>query len=161
VSRSAAGRIAAGVAALLALAGCGYAASAGLRLRGGVDRAEVRPFENLSTDPTLGIEVASALRAELARRGESGSGGRHGLIDGQAWTEHVPPSFAGGATLRIALLVRARLKVDGSPTLERLVRREADYLSGADALEAEARRAQALHRLAGEAAREVLSAFED
>jgi hypothetical protein len=155
-----AGRVAVGLA-LLALAGCGYAVSAGLKLRGGVEKAEVRPFENLSTDATLGVEVAGALRAELARRGASGSSGRHGLIDGQVRTETVAPSFAGGATLRIALLVRARLHVDGVPVLEREVRREADYLAGADALEGEARRGQALQRLAGEAAREVLSAFEE
>jgi hypothetical protein len=45
--------------------------------------------------------------------------------------------------------------------LERQVRRDADYLTGADALESETRRAQALRRLAGEAARDVLSALEE
>ena len=66
-----------------------------------------------------------------------------------------------GIPLRVGLLVRARLMVDGALVLERHVRREADYLAGADALEGEARRAQALRRLAGEAARDVLSAFEE
>jgi hypothetical protein len=44
---------------------------------------------------------------------------------------------------------------------ERSVRREADYLAGADALEGEVRRTQALHRLAGEVARALVDAFEE
>ncbi len=147
-------------AGLVALSGCGYAVSAGLKLRGGAELAEVRPFENLSTDPSVGVEVTSALREALARRGAAGDGAR-ALIDGQVTTDTVAPSFAGGATQRVGLVVRARLLVDGALVLERQVRREADYLAGADALEGEARRAQALRRLAGEAARDVLSAFEE
>jgi hypothetical protein len=147
-------------AGLLALAGCGYAVSAGLKLRGGAERAEVRPFANLSADPSVGVEVTSALRAALARRGAARDGAR-ALIDGQVTTETVAPSFGGGVTQRVGLVVRARLLVDGALVLERQVRREADYLAGADALEGEARRAQALRRLAGEAARDVLSAFEE
>jgi hypothetical protein len=83
------------------------------------------------------------------------------VIEGQVVTDTIAPSFSGGATQRVALVVKARLLVAGSPPLERVVRREADYLTGADALEAEARRAQALRRLAGEAARDVLGAFEE
>jgi hypothetical protein len=147
-------------AGLLALVGCGYSVSAGLKLRGGAERAEVLPFENLSTDPSVGVEVTSALREALARRGAGGAGAR-ALIDGKAMTDTVAPSFGSGATQRVALVVRARLRVDGVQVLEREVRREADYLAGADALEGEARRAQALRRLAGEAARDVLSAFEE
>jgi len=153
-------RAALALAGLLALAGCGYSVSAGLKLRGGAERAEVRPFENLSTDPSVGVEVTAALRDALARRGAAGDGAR-GLIDGQVQTDTVAPSFAGGATQRVALVVRARLLVDGTQVVERVIRREADYLTGADALEGEARRAQALRRLAGEAARDVLSAFEE
>ncbi len=153
-------RAAVAVAGALALAGCGYSVSAGKKLRGGAERAEVRPFENLSTDPSVGVEVTAALRGTLARRGAYGEGAR-ALIDGQVLTDTVAPSFAGGATQRVGLLVRARLMVDGALVLERNVRREADYLAGADALEGEARRAQALRRLAGEAARDVLSAFEE
>ncbi len=144
----------------LALSGCGYTVSAGHRLRGGAERAEVRPFENLSTDPSVGVEVTAALREALARRGAAGEGAR-ALIDGQVVTDAAGPSFGGGATQRVALVVKARLVVDGRLVLERQFRREADYLAGADALESEARRAQALRRLAGEAARDVLSAFEE
>jgi len=146
--------------ALLALAGCGYSVSAGLKLRGGAGRAEVRPFENLSTDPSVGVEITSALRDALARRGAGGGGGR-GLIDGQVQTDPAAPSFGSGATQRVGLLVLARLSVDGTLVLERQVRHEADYLTGADALEGEARRAQALRRLAIEAARDILIAFEE
>jgi hypothetical protein len=144
----------------LGLAGCGYAVSAGLRLRGGAERAEVGVFENLSTDPSVGMEVTSALREALARRGAGGDGAR-AHIEGQVSTDTVAPSFAGGATQRVGLVVRAYLVVDGAAVMERQVRREADYLAGADALEGEARRAQALQRLAVEAARDVLSAFEE
>jgi hypothetical protein len=153
-------RAAVAVAGVLALAGCGYSVSAGKKLLGGADRAEVRPFENLSTDPSVGVEVTAALRETLARRGAYGEGAR-ALIDGQVLTDTVAPSFAGGTTQRVGLLVRARLMVDGALVLERHVRREADYLAGADALEGEARRAQALRRLAGDAARDILSAFEE
>jgi hypothetical protein len=145
---------------LVALTGCGYGVSAGLTLRGGVERAEVRPFENLSTDPSVGVEVTRALREGLARRGAGGDSGP-GLIDGQVRTDTMAPSFGNGATQRVALLVTARLSVGGALVLERQVRREADYLTGADALEGEARRAQALRRLADQAARDVLSSFEE
>jgi hypothetical protein len=148
------------VALGLALAGCGYTVSASRPLRGGAERAEVRPFENLSSDASVGVEVTSALREALARRGAAGAGAR-ALIDGQVDTDAAFPSFGGGATQRVALTVKARLLVDGALVVERSFRREADYLSGADALESEARRAQALRRLAGEAARDVLSAFEE
>ena len=147
-------------AGLLAVAGCGYSVSAGSKLRGGAERAEVRPFENHSTDPSVGVELTVALREALARRGADGVGAG-ALIDGQVMTDPSSPSFGGGATQRVALIVRARLRVDGVVVLERQFRREADYLAGADALESEARRAQALRRLAGEAARDVLSAFEE
>jgi hypothetical protein len=158
--RPALARAALSAALLLALSGCGYQVSAGRKLRGGAERAEVRVFENLSTDPSVGIEVTAALREALARRGVAGDGAR-AVFDGQVLTDPAPPSFAGGTTQRVALLVRARLQVDGVVVAERHFRREADYLAGADALESEARRAQALRRLAGEAARDVLSAFEE
>ncbi len=145
-------------ATALALGGCGYTVSAGLKLRGGAGRAEVRVFENHSTDPSVGVEVTSALREALARRGAVGDGAG-AVIDGEVLTESVAPSFGSGATMRVSLVVRARLLVDGVLVVERQARREADYLAGADALEGEARRAQALRRLAGEAARDVLSAF--
>jgi hypothetical protein len=150
-------------AALLALgllaAGCGYAVTAAPRLRGGAPAADVRPFENHSSDPSVGADVAAALRAELARRGEAGGAGARAVIDGAVRTEAAAPTLPGGATLRVVLEVRARLLVDGKVEAERTVRREADHLGGADALEGEARRAQALQRLAGEAARELLDAF--
>jgi hypothetical protein len=148
------------LAGLLALGGCGYAVSAGLKLRGGVERAEVRVFENLSTDPAVGVDVTTALREALARRGNAGEG-TGAVIDGQVTTDSQAPSFGGGATQRVTMTVKARLQVDGKLVLERQVRREADYLGGADALEGEARRAQALRRLAGEAARELLNALEE
>jgi hypothetical protein len=130
-------------------------------LHGGAARAEVGPLENGSTDPSVGVEVAAALRAELTRRGALGAPGARAVIDGQVRTESAPPTFAGGALSRVVLVVQARLAVDGRVVAERTVRREADHLGGADALEGEARRAQALHRLAGEVARELVSAFEE
>jgi hypothetical protein len=50
--------------------------------------------------------------------------------------------------------------VGGETRAERTVRREADHLGGADALETEGRRAVALRRLASDAARDLLRALE-
>ena len=158
----AAGRTAALVAILAAgLAGCGYSLGLGARLKGGAEAVEVRPFENDSVDPALGAEVTAALREALARRGVPGGAASRGVLSGTARTESAPPSMAAGAVLRVVLEVKARLVVDGVQVAERTVRREADHLGGADALEGEARRAQALHRLAAEVARELVIALED
>jgi hypothetical protein len=155
-------RAATALAALaLAQAGCGYAVAAGLQLRGGAPEAAVRPFENRSVDPGAGAVVAAAIRDELARRGALGGDGARAIIDGEAWTEGGAPTLPGGATLHLALRVRARLAVDGAVVAERTVRHETDYLGGADALEGEARRDQALRRIAAEAARELVGAFEE
>ena len=155
----AAHRLAAALLALALLPGCGYAVSAGLKLKGGAPRAEVRPFENRSSDPSVGAEVAAALRQELARRGAEGAGGA--VIEGEVRTGAATPSLSGGALLRVSLGVTARLRSGGAVVAERTVRREADHLAGADALEGEARRAQALQRLAAEVARELVDAFEE
>ena len=142
-----------------ALGGCGYAVSAGLKLEGGAARAAVRPFEDLSSDPGVGAEVAAALRRALARRGAEGGDGA--ILTGEVRTGAATPSLPGGAMLRVALTVTARLTVGGAVVAERTVRREADHLGGADALEGEARRAQALQRLAAEVARELVESFEE
>jgi len=142
------------------LGGCGYAVGAGLRLHGGAARAEVRPFENRSSDPGLGVAVASALRDELARRGAEGAGDG-AVIEGVVRTEGASPTLPGGATVRVVLEVHGRLTLHGATVAERTVRREADHLGGADALEGEARRAQALRRLGAEAARALLDALEE
>ena len=148
----------AALAVALALGGCGYAVSAGLKLQGGATSATVRPFENRSSDPEVGADVAAALRQELARRGAEGEGA---VIDGEVRTEGLAATLAGGATSRVAIEARARLTVGGRVVAERRVRREADHLAGADPLEGEARRAQALQRLAGEVARALVDAFEE
>jgi hypothetical protein len=151
-------RAAALAAFALALSGCGYATSAGLRLQGGVTRATVRPFENRSSDPEVGAQVAAALRDELARRGAEGEGA---VIDGEVRTEGVGATLAGGATARVAIEARARLTAGGRVVATRTVRCEADHLSGVDPLEGEARRTQTLHRLAGEVARALVDAFQE
>jgi hypothetical protein len=142
----------------VALAGCGYAVSAGVRLEGGVTRATVRPFENRSSDPQVGAEVAAALRQELARRGAEGEGA---VIEGEVRTEGLAATLSGGVTARVAIEATARLSVGGRVVAERAVRREADHLTGTDPLEGEARRAQAIQRLAGEVARALIDAFEE
>jgi hypothetical protein len=147
--------------ALALLAGCGYAAAAGLRLPGGADRAQVVTFENRSSDPSVGVEVAAALRRELARRGAEGGPGTPAVIEGEVRTAERAPSFRGGATLRVALEVRARLRVGGEVRAERTVRLEAEHLAGVDALEGEGRRFLALRSLAERAARELLDAFDE
>ena len=144
----------------LALAGCGYGFSQRYVAAGGVDRIHVRPFENRSTEPELGAVVATALREELARRGAAAEGGAGALLEGEVRATEPALTSAAGATWRIGIELRARLSSGSPRPVERIVRRETDYLAGADPLETEGRRALALRRVAGEAARELLRALE-
>ena len=163
-------RLAAALAtgAALALSACGYAFETRYAAQGGAERIHVRPFENLSTEASLGAEVTAALRDELARRGASAGPGAPAEIVGQVRAGAPGPSSPDGATWRIGVEVKARLVVKGTTVSERTVRREADYLAGvaggrppaSDALETEGRRALALRRVADDAARELLRAFE-
>ena len=157
-------RLAAALAtgAAIALSACGYGFQTRYAAQGGADRIHVRAFENLSTEASLGAEVTAALRDELARRGASAGPGAPAEIVGQVRASAPGPSSPDGATWRIGVEVKARLVVKGTTVSERTVRREADYLAGVsgDALETEGRRALALRRVADDAARELLRAFE-
>jgi hypothetical protein len=144
--------------AAVAAAGCGYAFSTRWAGKGGADRVDVRPIENLSAEPGLGPVMTDALRTSIARRGASGDGGAR--IEGEVRTRPPAPSSPGGATWTIGVLLKARLVVDGRVTAEGSFAREVEYLSGADPVETEGRRALALRRLADEVALEVLTAFE-
>jgi hypothetical protein len=163
------------LSAALALGACGYGFSQRFVARGGVERVHVRAFENLSTEPELGAALTAALRSELARRGADAGEGAPAAIEGDVRaTEPVPTSAAtsrgiapptgaaqaGGGTWRIGLEVRARLVAEGAVVAEHSARVEDDYVGGADPLETEARRAIALRRLAADAARGILRAFE-
>ncbi len=164
----------AAAAAALALSACGYGFSERYVARGGAERVHVRAFENLSTEPELGVALTAALRTELARRGAATDEASGAVIEGDVRaTEPAPSSMrtipapaavAPGTTTvgtwRIALEVRARLIQGGQKVAERLVRRETVYLAGDDPLESEGRRALALRQLAQDAARDVLRAFE-
>jgi hypothetical protein len=157
---------------LLAAAGCGYHFSQRYVAAGGVSRIHVRPFVNASTEPELGAVVTSALRSELARRGADGGEGAGATLDGEVRaTEPSLTTTSGlttsgsptnaGSSWKIALEVRARLVVSGSSApVERTVRREENFLGGADPLETEGRRAVALRRIAEDAAHELLLAYE-
>jgi Lipopolysaccharide-assembly len=165
------------IAAALALSACGYGFSQRYIAHGGADRIHVRPFENRSTEPDLGATLTSALRAELARRGSDAGEGAPAVLAGEVrasepvvtststvrQTGATPTSIAAtsiAATWRIGIEVRARLIArDGAP-VERVVRREIDFLAGGDPLETEGRRALALRRAADEVARDVLRALE-
>ncbi|WP_242345561.1 LPS assembly lipoprotein LptE [Anaeromyxobacter terrae] len=158
----------AGLAAALALSACGYGLENRYVAKSGAERVHVRPFENLSTEASLGAELTAALRDELARRGAAAGPGAPAEIIGEVRASAPGPSSPTpyGAsyppTWRIGVVVKARLVVDGATVSERTVRREADYLAGVggDALETEGRRALALRRVADDAARELLRAFE-
>jgi outer membrane lipopolysaccharide assembly protein LptE/RlpB len=152
--------------AALALSACGYALETRYTAQGGAERVHVRPFENLSTEASLGAEVTSALRDELARRGAAAGAGAPAEIVGEVRAGAPGPSSTDSdgtaITWRIGVEVKARLVVDGKTVSERTVHREAAYLAGvaSDALETEGRRALALRRVADDAARELLRAFE-
>ena len=167
----AATRASAGAAALALGLACGYGFSQRYVAKGGAERVHVRAFENLSTEPELGVAVTAALRTELSRRGAAaGEGGA--AIEGDVRASEpvpastraspTPPASAGPeiGTWRISVEVRARLVQGGATVAEHVARREGAFLAGGDPLETEGRRALALRRLAAEAAGEVLRAFE-
>lgn len=160
--------------ALLGPLACGYRFSQRYVAIGGAERIHVRPFENRSTEPDLGALVTTALRGELSRRGADAGEGAGAVLEGEvgagapvltssaAAVPAAGASSAAGATVttwRIAIEVRARF-TGGPAPVERTIRREVDYLGGADPLETEGRRALALRRAAGEAARALLRALE-
>jgi hypothetical protein len=147
--------------AALTLAGCGYGFSQQYVAAGGVDRIHVRPFVNASTEPELGVVVTSVLRTELARRGASAPEGQGAVLDGEVRATEPTLTTTAGTSWKIGVEVRGRLLVPGAPRpLDRIVRRETDFLAGGDPLETEGRRALALRRVADEAARELLRALE-
>jgi hypothetical protein len=154
------------LAALLAAAvlttGCGFGLAMGQPLRGGVRRVEVGLLENRSGDPGLGATMAGALQRELARRGQAaGAGAADARLEGEVRALAAASGLPGGATQRLALELKARLVSGGRTLAERTIRREAEALAGADALDGEAWRAQALARLADDAARALLDALEE
>ncbi len=151
-------------AALVALAtlavSCGYRAATAYRARGGVERLHVRAFENDSSEPELGAVLTSALREELARRGAGADADAPAQLEGSVRVTSGTPSSYFDATAAVSVEIRARLSVDGKPVHELTIQRTEAHQGGADALEAEGRKATALHKLAREAARELLAAFE-
>jgi hypothetical protein len=153
-------RACAAVAVLVALAGCGYRAVTPYHARGGADRIHVRAFENDSSDPELGAEVTAALRDELARRGAYGGADAPAQLEGVVRvTSGTPSSYFSSAAI-VSVEVRARLSIQGKLVHELTVQRMEAHQGGADALESEGRRATSLHKMARDAAREVLRALE-
>ncbi len=146
--------------AAAALAACGYGFSQRYVAAGGVDRIHVRSFVNHSTEPELGATVTAALRSELARRGAGAPEGSGAVLDGEVRATEPVVTSTAGTTWRVGIEVRARLVAGTAKPVERIIRRETDFLSGSDPLETEGRRALALRRVADEAARELLRALE-
>jgi hypothetical protein len=153
-------RAALAIGALLVFAGCGYGFSQRYTAVGGVGRIHVRPFVNGSTEPELGALVTAALRGELARRGADAGEGSGVVLDGEVRATEPVLTSTAGVTWRVGVELRGRLLATPERPVERTVRREVDFLTGADPLETEGRRALALRRVADEAARELLRAFE-
>jgi hypothetical protein len=153
-------RVAAVLVPLL-LGGCGYRVVTPYRAVGGVERIHVRAFENDSADPELGVVVTSSLRDELARRGAAAGADAPAQLEGSVRVVVGGPSSFTGTTAQLKVEVRGRLSVEGRPVQELTVQRQDSQLAGADALEAEGRRAVALRRLARDASRELLRALED
>jgi hypothetical protein len=156
-------RVRAAVLLVLALAGagCGYRAATAYRARGGVERMHVRAFENDSTDPELGAVLTAALRDELARRGAAAGADAPALLDGTVRVTSGTGSSYFSAAASLTVEVHARLSVDGKPVHEFTIQRTEAHQGGADALEAEGRRATAIHKLARGVARDVLAALEE
>jgi hypothetical protein len=126
-----------------------------------VDRIHVRPFVNATTEPDLGAVVTGVLRTELARRGADAPEGQGAVLDGEVRATEPALTSTAGTTWRIGIEVRGRLLVPGAAKpMDRIVRRETDFLTGVDPLQTEGRRALALRRVADEAARDLLRALE-
>ena len=155
------GRVVLALALGLVLAGSGYRAVTAYHARGGVTRIHVRAFENDSTDPELGAVLTAALRDELARRGASAGADAPAQLDGAVRVTSGTPSSYFSVAAAVTVEIHARLSVDGKPIHELTIQRTEPHQGGADALEAEGRRATALHKLARDAAREVLAALEE
>ncbi len=153
-------RLATAALAAVALAGCGYGVTQRYAAAGGVDRIHVRPFANVSTEPELGATVTAALRTELARRGADAPEGQGAVLEGEVRSTEPTVTSTAALTWRVGVELRARLTAAGSKPVERIVRRETDFLAGADPLETEGRRALALRRVADDAARELLRSLE-
>lgn len=153
-------RARAAAALLLLLAGCGYRAVTPYRARGGADRIHVRAFENDSGDPELGATVTAALRDELARRGAFAGADAPAQLEGVVRVSSGTSSTYFSSAAIVAVEVRARFSVNGKLVQELTVQRTEAHQGGADALESEGRRATSLHKLARDAAREVLRALE-
>jgi hypothetical protein len=151
---------AAALAVAAALSACGYGFSQRYVAAGGVDRIHVRAFENRSTEPELGATVTAALRDELARRGADAEAGAGAVLEGEVRATQPTLTSTEGTTWRIGVEVRARLVPREGAAVERTVRREIDFLAGADPLETEGRRALALRRAADEVARGLLRSLE-
>jgi hypothetical protein len=149
------------VLVLALLLGCGYRTVTAYHAQGGADRIHVRAFQNDSGDPELGSAVTAALRDELARRGAGADPGAPAQLDGAVRVTSPTPSSYYSASAPVTLEVHARLTVNGTLVHELTIRRTEVQQGGADALEAEGRRATTLRGLARDAAREVLAAFEE
>jgi len=144
-----------------ALASCGYALSTRWVGKGGLEKVEVRLFQNRSTEPALGTVVTDALRAGLARRGAlAASTEGSARLEGEVGARQPTASSADAKTWHIGIEVRARLLAGAEVAAEGTFAREVDYLAGGDPVESEGRRALALRRLAEELAPEILAAFE-
>jgi hypothetical protein len=148
------------LAAALALAACGYGFSQRYVAAGGVDRIHVRPFVNASTEPELGAVVTSALRSELARRGADAPDGQGAVLEGEIRATEPNVTSTSAVTWHVAVEIRARLVAGNAKPVDRIIRRDTDFLGGADPLETEGRRALALRRVANDAARELLRSLE-
>ena len=125
-----------------------------------MDRIHVRPFVNASTEPELGAVVTSALRTELSRRGADAPEGQGAVLEGEVRATEPAVTSTAAVTWRVGVELRARLVAGTAKPVERVVRRETDFLAGADPLETEGRRALALRRVADDAARELLRSME-
>jgi hypothetical protein len=147
--------------AVLAHAGCGYGFTQRYSAAGGIDRIHVRPFVNASTEAELGAVVTAALRTELARRGADAPEGQGAaVLQGEVRATEPVVTAGTGTTWRVGIELSARLVPATGKPVERTIRRDTDYLGGADPLETEGRRALALRRVVDDAARELLRSFE-
>lgn len=161
VKKGATRALAAGLGVAALSLACGYGLSAGAgRMPHGAERVFVRPFENRSTDAEAGALVATAVRQELARRGEEGGSGSPARIEGTVENTIFAPVGQNPPIYQLTLVVMAHLLVNDKVLAEQRFSHPEFSPSGIDPLESEGRRNLALRRAASAIARDIVERFE-
>ncbi|HEY0880357.1 MAG TPA: LPS assembly lipoprotein LptE [Archangium sp.] len=154
------------LALVLVLAGCGYRVTApNASLPGGVRAVRVPVFDNRTAEPGVELAFTQAAKDQLARAGRLGDGDAEARLDGSILSIGGGPFLSSSAlprypVFRLSASVSLTLTREGRTLGSTVVTVTEEFPSGADVLQTEANRAQALRRLADAALREGLERLQ-